>query len=98
MYKAIKNKKSTQKYIDWLKRFIEQYGNNKDFLKYCESAIWKVISMTTITKETIIRAIVINIENMHNSFVVDEIITTDKFATEALECYRDLSKYRIITV
>lgn len=38
MYKAIKNKKLTQKYIDWLKKFIDQYENNKDFLKYCESA------------------------------------------------------------
>lgn len=38
MYKSIKNKKSTQKYIDWLKKFIEQYDSNKDFLKYCESA------------------------------------------------------------
>lgn len=54
--------------------------------------------MTIVTKETVIRAIVVNIENIHNSFVVDEIITTDEFATEALEGYRDLSKFRIITV
>lgn len=54
--------------------------------------------MTEVTKENYIRAIIVNIENMHNSFVVDEIITTDEFATEALEGYRDLSKYRIITV
>lgn len=38
MYRAIKNNKSTKKYIDWLKKFIEQYDTNKDFLKYCESA------------------------------------------------------------
>lgn len=38
MYKTMRNKKSTQKYIDWLKRFIDQYDTNKDFLKYCESA------------------------------------------------------------
>lgn len=38
MYKAIIRKKSTQKYIIWLKKFIEQYDTNKDFLKYCESA------------------------------------------------------------
>lgn len=38
MYKAIIRKKSTQKYIIWLKKFIEQYDTNRDFLKYCESA------------------------------------------------------------
>lgn len=38
MYKTVKSKKSTQKYIDWLKKFIEKYDDNKDFLKYCESA------------------------------------------------------------
>lgn len=38
MYKAIKYKKSTQKYIGWLKKFLEQYDTNRDFLKYCESA------------------------------------------------------------
>ena len=38
MFKTIKNKKSTQKYIQWLKTFIEEYDNNKDFTKYCESA------------------------------------------------------------
>lgn len=38
MYKTMRNKKSTQKYIEWLKKFIDQYENNKDFLKYCESA------------------------------------------------------------
>lgn len=54
--------------------------------------------MTEVTKETFIRAIVINIEKKNNSFVVDEIITTDEFATNALECYKDLTKYRIITV
>lgn len=38
MYKAIIRKKSTQKYIIWLKKFLEQYDTNRDFLKYCESA------------------------------------------------------------
>lgn len=38
MYKTLKNKKSTQKYINWLKGFIDNYDINKDFLKYCESA------------------------------------------------------------
>lgn len=47
--------------------------------------------MTIVTKETFIRTIVVNIEKTNNSFVVDEIITTDEFATEALEGYRDLS-------
>ncbi len=47
--------------------------------------------MTIVTKETFIRTIVVNIEKTNNSFVVDEIITTDEFATEALEGYMDLS-------
>lgn len=38
MLHTIKNKKSVQKYVDWLKKFIDQYDSNKDFLKYCESA------------------------------------------------------------
>lgn len=38
MYKAIIRKKSTQKYIIWLKKFLEQYETNRDFLKFCESA------------------------------------------------------------
>lgn len=54
--------------------------------------------MTEIIKETFIRAIIINIENKHNAFVADEIITTPEFATDALECYQDLSKFRIVTV
>lgn len=54
--------------------------------------------MTEAAKENYIRAIVINIEKKYNSFVVDEITTTDEFVTKALDGYRDLSKYRIITV
>lgn len=38
MHKAIKNKKSTQKYVNWLTTFIENYDKNTDFLKYCETA------------------------------------------------------------
>lgn len=38
MFKTIKSKKSTQKYIEWLKKFISGYDNNIEFLKYCESA------------------------------------------------------------
>lgn len=38
MYQAVKSKKSSQKYINWLKNFIAKYDDNKDFLKYCESA------------------------------------------------------------
>lgn len=54
--------------------------------------------MTEVTKETYIRAIVINIEKKYNAFVVDEITTTPEYAAEAMECYNDLKKYRIITV
>lgn len=38
MYKTIKAKKSTQKYTEWLKKFLSEYDKNTDFLKYCESA------------------------------------------------------------
>ncbi len=38
MYKTIKAKKSTQKYTEWLKKFLSGYDKNTDFLKYCESA------------------------------------------------------------
>ncbi len=38
MYKTIKAKKSTQKYIEWLKKFLSEYDKNTEFLKYCESA------------------------------------------------------------
>lgn len=54
--------------------------------------------MTEVTKESYIRAIIVNIEEKYNSQVVDEVITTPEFATQALERYNDLTKYRIITV
>lgn len=54
--------------------------------------------MTEVTKESYIRAIVVNIEEKYNSQVVDEVITTPEFASQALEGYNDLAKYRIITV
>ncbi len=38
MIKTIKAKKSTQKYTEWLKKFLSEYDKNTDFLKYCESA------------------------------------------------------------
>lgn len=54
--------------------------------------------MTEVTKETLIRAIVINIEEDYNAFVTDEITTAPEFVTDALECYQDMTKYRIVTV
>lgn len=54
--------------------------------------------MVEVTKETKVRAIVINIETPYNAFVMDEIIINIDFLDEALECYKDLKKYRIITV
>ena len=37
MYRIIKDKKGTQKYIDWLKNFIETYNTNENYLTYCSS-------------------------------------------------------------
>lgn len=37
MYRTLKDKKSTAKYIDWLKKFIETYDTNKEYLQYCGS-------------------------------------------------------------
>lgn len=54
--------------------------------------------MTEVTKESYIRAIVVNIEENYNSLVVNENITILEFASETLEDYRNLSKYRIITI
>lgn len=54
--------------------------------------------MTSVTKETYIRAIIVNIEDKNNSYVADEVIIKDDHATETLECYSDLKKFRIITV
>ena len=58
----------------------------------------EAITMTEVTKESYIRAIIVNIEEKYNSQVVDEVITTSEFASQALEGYNDLAKYRIITV
>ena len=54
--------------------------------------------MGEVTKETEVRAIVVNIETPYNAFVMDEIIIDIDLLDEALECYKDLKKYRIITV
>lgn len=54
--------------------------------------------MGEITKETKVRAIVVNIETPYNAFVMDEIITNIDFLDEALEGYKDLTKYRIVKV
>ncbi len=37
MYKIIRDKKSSQKYIEWLKNFIETYNTNDSYLVYCSS-------------------------------------------------------------
>lgn len=37
MCKTIKAKKSTHKYVEWLKKFLEGYDKNADFLQYCGS-------------------------------------------------------------
>ena len=37
MYKIIRDKKSYQKYIEWLKNFIETYNTNDYYLFYCSS-------------------------------------------------------------
>jgi hypothetical protein len=37
MYRVIKDKKGTQKYIDWLKTFIETYDTNEEYLAFCKS-------------------------------------------------------------
>lgn len=54
--------------------------------------------MTNITKETIVRAIIINIEQPHNAFVMDEVWGDIETVDDMLECYKDLKKFRIITV
>ena len=54
--------------------------------------------MGEVTKETEVRAIVINIETPYNAFVMDEIITDIDLLDEALDGYKDLTKYRIIKV
>jgi hypothetical protein len=37
MYRVIKDKKGTQKYINWLKTFIETYDANEEYLTFCAS-------------------------------------------------------------
>ena len=37
MYRIIKDKKGTQKYIDWLHKFIETYNENTQYLVFCSS-------------------------------------------------------------
>lgn len=54
--------------------------------------------MVEVTKEVKVRAVVINIEVPYNAYVADEIVTTVDFLDEALEGYKDLKKFRIITV
>ena len=38
MYRIIKDKKSTQKYLDWLRDFIDNYDTNEEYLQYCNGA------------------------------------------------------------
>lgn len=38
MYRIIKDKKGTQKYIDWLKKFLATYDTNEEYLKYCNGS------------------------------------------------------------
>ena len=54
--------------------------------------------MVNVTKEQIVRAVVIDIQNPYSAQVVDEVITTTDDLNRALIAYMDLSKYRIITV
>lgn len=37
MYRIIKDKKSTSKYVDWLVEFINTYDSNEEYLQYCAS-------------------------------------------------------------
>ena len=37
MYRIIKDKKGTQKYLDWMKNFIETYNTNEQYLAFCSS-------------------------------------------------------------
>lgn len=37
MYRIIKDKKSTERYIEWVKNFIETYDTNEEYLQYCGS-------------------------------------------------------------
>lgn len=57
-----------------------------------------VVKMVVIQREEQLRAVVINIEVPYNAYVADEVVTTIDFLDEALEGYKDLKKFRIITV
>lgn len=37
MYRIIKDKKGTQKYLDWMKNFIDTYNTNEQYLVFCSS-------------------------------------------------------------
>lgn len=54
--------------------------------------------MTNIIKDTLIRVIVVNIADKHNSFVENDFTTSEDYLNTALQCYMDFTKYRIITV
>ena len=38
MYRIVKDKKGTQKYIDWLKDFLANYDTNEEYRQYCNGA------------------------------------------------------------
>lgn len=35
MYKVVDSKKDSAKYVAWLKKFVETYDTNEEYLKYC---------------------------------------------------------------
>lgn len=37
MYRIIKDNKNTQKYLEWLRDFIDNYDTNEEYLKYCNN-------------------------------------------------------------
>ena len=37
MYKIIKDKKSSKKYLQWVHNFLDNYDKNEDYLVYCGS-------------------------------------------------------------
>ncbi len=38
MYRVIKDKKNTQKYLEWLHNFIDTYDTNEEYRQYCNGA------------------------------------------------------------
>lgn len=38
MYAVVDGKKSVDKYIEWLKKFVETYDTNEEYLKYCNGS------------------------------------------------------------